>query len=198
MSGARNIIASCAAAAAIVAVFGARAQAETWSAGGEWAALASDQLASQVGDSLTVLIYEDSSASNTAQKGSKKTTHAGGQVATGSSHVDSAQLDLAGSYDGAGQSGRADHMVAQISVVVTNVLANGDLEVAGDQVRDVNGEHTRIRVQGRVRRVDISSANTVLSTRLADARIDYNGAGFVNRAARPGVVGRLFDHLGLF
>jgi flagellar L-ring protein precursor FlgH len=62
---------------------------------------------------------------------------------------------------------------------------------------NVNGEETTIRVRGRVRPADISRGNQVLSTRIADAQIDYDGRGFVSRNARPGLVHRLFSLLGL-
>lgn len=164
---------------------------------GDWAALASDRLAGRVGDSLTVIIYENASASNSAKKGSKRNTRASGEISS-PVRSEGGQLSLASGFDGDGQSGRSDRMMAQISVLVTEVLPNGDLRVAGEQALDVNGERTRISVRGRVRPADISSANTVLSTRLAEAMIDYNGAGFVTRSARPGLITRALGYLGLF
>lgn len=186
------VVAIC---SAMFTVSPARAQV---SGDGAWAALASDRVAARTGDSLTVVVSENAQATNTAQQGSKKATHAGGQLTTTGGHVHSADLSLAGGFDGTGQNARTDRMVAQVSVVVSEVLPNGDLLVAGEERLQMNGQHSRIRVRGRVRPADISSANTVLSSRLADAQIDYDGAGFVSRAAQPGLFGRLLDKLGLF
>lgn len=164
---------------------------------GNWPALASDQRAQQIGDSLTVVIYESTSASNSAQNGSKKTSRLGGQVSAGATFNESGQLNLNSGYDGTGQTTRSGKMVAQISVLVDDVLPNGDLAVSGEQTLNINGDKTRIRIKGQVRPADISGANVVLSSRLARASIDYDGTGFVTRSAKPGLVSRFFDWLGL-
>lgn len=164
-----------------------------------WASLASDRLASEVGDGLTVLIAESASASGSTVNSLSRKTSASGDLSTGASHLAGrGALNLASGYDGSGQSTQSDKMVASISVTVVGVAANGDLLVAGEQALNVNGERTHIRVHGRVRRVDITSANTVLSTRLADAQIDYAGAGLVGGAARPGLLSRVLSGFGLF
>lgn len=162
--------------------------------------LVADPVARQVGDSLNVQIYETASASNSAQGGSKRSTRADGQLNMGKSNgkLKTAGVGYAGGFDSSGQSGRADKIVAQISVVVTDVLPNGDLRVAGDETLIVNGETTRIHVRGRVRPQDITPTNTVMSTRLAEAQIDYSGAGVVSRSAQPGLIVRLLNRVGLF
>lgn len=163
---------------------------------GVWSALASDRPAERVGDIITVVIDQNSLASNSAQNGTAKSTNVSGQVSA-SKYNRSAQLGLSGDFSGRGQTGRADKILAQISVVVDGVLPNGDLHVAGEQAMNVNGEHIKIRIRGRLRRADISSGNTVQSTSLADAQIDYDGAGFVSRSAKPGVVAKVFNWLGI-
>ena len=87
-------------------------------------------------------------------------------------------------------------MVAQISVTIVRVLPNGDFQVSGEQQLNINGDKTNIRIKGRVRQADISN-NAVLSTRLADAVIDYDGTGFVSRSAKAGFLTRVFNWLGL-
>jgi len=54
-----------------------------------------------------------------------------------------------------------------------------------------------IGVRGRIRPYDISAENAVLSSRIADAQIDYDGKGFVSRSAKPGLLNRIFSFLGL-
>jgi flagellar L-ring protein precursor FlgH len=87
-------------------------------------------------------------------------------------------------------------MAAQLSATVTEVRPNGDLIVSGWQALDLSGEKTNIKVTGRIRPDDIGADNSVLSSRLADARIEYNGKGFSSRSAKPGIVARLFNFLG--
>jgi flagellar L-ring protein precursor FlgH len=164
---------------------------------GTFPALASDQSAAQVGDVITILVYENASATNSASTNTKKSTKIDGHIAAGSRLNESGSLGLGGSSDNAGSIGRSGQMIAQISATVEEVLPNGDLRVAGNQELNVSGEHTHIRVMGRVRRADISPANAVLSSRVADARIEYDGKGFASRGAKPGIVSRIFGWLGL-
>ena len=187
-------------AAAMAAMFATPAPAQSVSGQttSGWNSLVADRSASRVGDSLTVLIYQDAQASNSAQTGGRKVTKLAGQATAGVSTTQQAQGSLSGSYDGSGQVSRSDRMVAAISVVVIEVLPNGDLRLAGEQALRVNGERTLIRVSGRARPSDIADGNTVLSTRLAEANIEYDGSGFAARSARPGLISRVLVGLGLF
>ncbi|PVM82853.1 flagellar basal body L-ring protein FlgH [Caulobacter radicis] len=162
-----------------------------------WSAMASDRQAEQVGDTLTVVIYESSSATNSAQTGSRKNHRVSGDARSGSTGGKSAQLNLGGEYEGSGQTGRSGKLLAQISVTVDAVLPNGDLHVAGEQVLNINGDRTFIRLKGRARRNDISRDNAIVSSRLADVMIDYDGSGFVARSGKPGAAARIFNWLGL-
>jgi flagellar L-ring protein FlgH len=183
-------------AALLLASLPVSAQADDLYHPGGWSALASDRNARQVGDVLTVLVYENSSASDSASSGSAKDSRVEGTV-HGGSLSKSGGLDFTGGSQSNGSTGRSGQMVAQISVRVGGLEPNGDLDVSGEQVLHINREHTLIRIKGRVRPADISSSNTVLSSRIADAAIDYDGSGFVSRSARPGPLTRLFNWLGL-
>lgn len=165
-----------------------------------WPALASDRRASAVGDILTVVVLENSTAANTAQTGTSRDTRLGGTVSAGHSGSginEGASLGLTGSFGGSGQISRSGRMVAQISVRVDSVYPNGDLAISGTQALNISGERTNIRIRGRVRSADIAGDNSVLSARIAEAQIDYDGSGFVSRSARPGLFQRIFSFLGL-
>lgn len=165
-----------------------------------WPALASDRRAGAVGDILTVVVLENSTAANTAQTGTSRDTRLGGNISAGHSGSginEGASLGLSGSFGGNGQTSRSGRMVAQISVRVDSVYPNGDLGISGAQALNISGERTNIRIRGRVRPADIAGDNSVLSARIADAQIDYEGSGFVSRSARPGLFQRIFSFLGL-
>jgi flagellar L-ring protein precursor FlgH len=169
---------------------------------GNWSALASDRVARSVGDVLTVIVYENSNGSGTAENIANKSSSFTGQIAagnpsTGSGISEAANLGLGYAADNAGSTTRAGTMVGQISVTVDAVLPNGDLHVSGVQVLNINGEKTRIAVKGRVRLADISASNVILSSSLADAAIDYDGAGLVSDSARPGIITRALNWLGI-
>lgn len=166
-------------------------------ANNNWSALASDRVARKVGDVLTVLVYQSSTAENAVESRSTRDTNIHGQIQAGTNFNKSASLDVGGGSDNSGSTSRSGQMVAEITVNIDEVLPNGDLRVSGAQVLNINGERTSIRVKGRVRPDDISASNTVLSSRLADASIDYDGQGFVSRSAAPGIITRIFNWLGL-
>ena len=160
---------------------------------GNWSSLASDRAAANVGDSLTVLIQEASQAYDTTKNVSSGGIGLSGQY-SGSS-AGSGQLGASGdvNHSANGQHGRSGQMVAQISVVVDEVLPNGDLHVSGDQLININGEKTQIHLKGRVRRADISTSNTVFSTSLADATIVYGGPGLTGNPENPGNIKRVMS-----
>ena len=153
--------------------------------------MASDRRASQVGDSLTVVINETATASNSHKTSSAKSNNIFGQIGLGALNR-SLQLGGNNAFDGTGETSHAGKMLAQLSVVVDEVLPNGDMRVSGYQSLNLNGERTHIKLSGRVRAADITNQNSVLSNNLADATIDYEGRGFVANAAKPGVVTRIF------
>jgi flagellar L-ring protein FlgH len=161
-------------------------------------ALTADRRASKAGDIVTILVYENSSASNSADTSTNTNFALNGKVATLYAGNNMAQVGAGDSYGGKGKIERSGRLLAQISATVTEALPNGDLVIAGDQNIDVNGEKTRIHLKGRVRPVDIAQNNSVLSNRLADAQIDYTGEGYITDRSRPGLIPRLFAWLGLW
>ena len=82
-------------------------------------------------------------------------------------------------------------------MTVKEVLPNGDLQVAGDQLLLINDEQQRIDVEGRVRPQDISQSNVVVSSRLADARITYVGEGELAERQKPAWWRKALDFVGL-
>jgi flagellar L-ring protein precursor FlgH len=89
-------------------------------------------------------------------------------------------------------------LTASITVRVDAVDSTGNLYVRGDKVVSVNREQEHILLTGLVRPEDIASDNSVLSSRLADARIDYYGRGVVGDKQNVPLVHRLFDWLWPF
>ncbi|MGT0244796.1 flagellar basal body L-ring protein FlgH [Burkholderia sp. GbtcB21] len=160
--------------------------------------LIADRRASAIGDIVTVLVYEQSSASQTADTSTRAGFSLNGSVSTLYAGNNRAQVGAGDDYGGRGQIQRTGRLLAQLSATVVDVLPGGDLVVAGEQRIDVNGEKTGIRLNGRVRAIDIGPGNTVLSTRLADARIDYTGDGFITDRTRPGLIPRFLAWLGLW
>lgn len=164
--------------------------------GDEWAAFASDQRASEPGDILTVIIAESSRSSSSQRNQSSRSTDLGGGLSAGSVN-ENVSLDFGGSYAGRGEVVRNDQFVARMSATLVSVLENGDYLIEGTQLLLINDEETSIVVRGQIRQQDILSNNAVLSSRIANAEINYAGRGFVTRSSKPGLINRIFSFLGL-
>ncbi|WP_333677795.1 flagellar basal body L-ring protein FlgH [Dyella sp.] len=161
-------------------------------------ALIADRRATTPGDIVTILVYENSSASSSADTSTNTSAGIKANVTALPNTRDSAQLGVGDNYGGRGQIQRTGRLLAQISATVTEIFPNGDLNIAGQQMIDVNGEKTKIKLSGRVRSVDIAQNNTVQSNRLADAKIEYVGDGFITDRTRPGLIPRFLAWLGLW
>ncbi|WP_418124731.1 flagellar basal body L-ring protein FlgH [Variovorax sp. 160MFSha2.1] len=165
---------------------------------GSFRPLTADNKAFRVGDSLTIQVFENSSASTSANTGTKRGNDITGSVThTGNRVVGQLGIGISGDFDGGGRTQRANKLLATLTVTVQEVLANGELKVAGEQLLTVNDELQKVNLEGRVRPQDISDGNVVLSTRLADARITYVGEGDVSDRTRRSGWRRILDWLGL-
>ncbi|WP_005034694.1 flagellar basal body L-ring protein FlgH [Holophaga foetida] len=159
--------------------------------------LTGDSKAFRVGDLITVQVYENSSASTSTDTSTQRTNSMNaGLSVTPSGKQWGGTLGVNGSFDGGGTTQRANRLLATLSVTVREILPNGELKLAGEQLLTVNGEKHKVFLEGRARAQDISSENTVLSTRLADAKINYVGDGDLTARQKRGWWRRLMDGLG--
>lgn len=159
--------------------------------------LTADKKAGRVGDILTVQVFENSSASTSSDTGTRRKNNVSAELQRDGGSLKQVGVGVNGEFDGGGKTQRANRLLATISVTVKAVNDNGDLIVSGQQVLTVNDESQRVNVEGRVRAVDISDTNTVLSTRLADAKITYVGEGELTERQRRGFWRKVLDWFGL-
>ncbi|MCE5231078.1 flagellar basal body L-ring protein FlgH [bacterium] len=97
------------------------------------------------------------------------------------------------SFKGEGSTNRTDTLVATVSAIVTEVMANGNLRIYGTQTVTLNNEASVLTVQGIVRPADLDVNNAVGAERIADAHIEFNGSGIVTDNQHPGWATRVFD-----
>jgi len=157
--------------------------------------LASDKRARLPGDGLTVLIYENSSASTNADTNLRRRNDVSAAISA-NQQQHQARVGLNNDFDGGGAVQRSGRLLAQMSVSVTRVEENGDLWIKGQQVLEINSDQQKIMVEGRVRPLDIADNNTVLSYRIADAKISYLGEGELAARQKPGWLSRFFTWAG--
>lgn len=172
-----------------------------------------DMRAMRVGDIITIKIQEQhkgsKSADTTAQRESTLTNSVDGG-ATGTIGIPGFRLGAGlqrslgvdasskNKFTGKGATSRADTLTGTLSAMVTEVLPNGDLRVEGRREVVVNSEKQVMTLTGVVRRVDVDTRNTVLSTVIADAKIEYAGLGVVDDVQRPGWLVRILDWVNPF
>ena len=166
--------------------------------------LTADNKAFRVGDVLTVQVFENSSASASADTGTRRKNDVSAQLSLNRKNVNGnpvggnaeVGIGIGGDFDGGGRTQRANRILATLTVTVLEVLPSGELKVAGEQQLAVNEERQQVTLEGRVRPQDISESNVVMSTRIADARITYLGQGDVTERQRRSWWRKFADTIG--
>ena len=153
-----------------------------------------DFRASQVDDLITIVISESASAvssgvTNTTRKSAAKNgiTGLGGTIAASGllgGLTDLVNLSNNQQIQGTGQTSRNTTVTTTLSARVVGVTRNGTLLIEGSKEVAVNAERQSVMVRGLVRPEDLTTGNTILSTRIADLRVEVNGKGVVADAVR--------------
>jgi flagellar L-ring protein precursor FlgH len=167
-----------------------------------YAALYEGMRARRVGDPLTIVLVERTSASKSA---ATKLDSGGGFSLTPPStgalslfKTTDASLSGARNFNGTGTADQANALSGEVSVTVAAVYPNGTMLVQGQKRVTLNRGDEFVQIKGIVRVADIDANNRVPSTRVADARIAYTGKGDVARASRQGWLSRFFQILSPF
>jgi len=169
-----------------------------------------DKRATSVGDIITIIVSETSTASKNNETKTEKNSSlsaaitsflypqsAGGFLAhTGKMPAMSYNSDL--KHDGSGNISDSETVVAKIAVRIVDVLPNRNLVVEGKRETAFSGEHQTIVLRGVVRTDDVASDNTVFSYNVADATIQIIGKGTVSDSQRKGWFTRIWDKLNPF
>ena len=167
-----------------------------------------DQRASRVGDILTVLIEINDSAtiSNATQADKTSQNQIGisnlfglekllSKAMTPSSLVNTSTASTA---KGTGTIARQEQITLTIAAVVTQVLPNGNLVLQGRQEMKTNNDLRLLTVAGVARPEDITSANTINHTQIAEARISYGGRGDLSDIQKTPAGTALLQHFAPF
>jgi flagellar L-ring protein precursor FlgH len=183
--------------------------ASLWPANGGRSMLA-DRRAERVGDILTVVVSEIATATSSATKSQTRDSTLEEAVnsflyppaATGLlSHNGSMPLSSAANkstYTGGGQVNNSQSLIARAAVLVTDVLPNGNLVIEGARQVTFSGETQYVVLRGIVRPDDIVTGNTVLSSNIADARVEFLSEGNLTDAQKRGWLSKLYEKLRPF
>jgi flagellar L-ring protein FlgH len=162
-----------------------------------------DDVARNIGDVLTIIIVEDSKVDNKAKRDLQKETDRSSAF-NGDLNIDDVLPSIPGFTMNAESANemksKADlkderSFEDRISVVVVDILPNGNLVVIGTRDRNIAGDTQTIEVSGIVRPSDITFTNMVRSEQVANFRIVSQNGGISAPYTRPGWLGRVFDVL---
>ena len=168
--------------------------------------LFADKRASAIGDILTVVVQEVTTATKNNETKTEKNSGLSAAVSTflfpgflqykGSMPAVDYKSDL--KHDGSGAINNSEAIVAHIAVKVVDVLPNHNLLVEGRRETSFSKEHQTIVLHGIVRPENIQPDNTVLSYNVADATISISGSGTVSDTTRKGWFTQIWDKLNPF
>ncbi|MFV3126448.1 flagellar basal body L-ring protein FlgH [Niveispirillum sp. KHB5.9] len=102
-------------------------------------------------------------------------------------------LNSSGSSTGTGAVNRQENISLKVAAVVTDILPNGNLVIAGRQEMRVNYELRELRIAGVIRPQDITTRNTVSYEKIAEARIAYGGRGQIMDMQQPRIGQQVLD-----
>lgn len=161
-----------------------------------------DRKAHFVGDILTITLNESTASKKSANVSVKKDntqtfnggagTLLGTNPTLGNMSLDTniAQNRKFGGNSGADQS---NSLQGNITVTVAEIMPNGNLVVRGEKWITLNSGDEFIRISGIVRPDDVAPDNTILSTRLANAKISYSGTGSLAESQNMGWLAKFFN-----
>lgn len=168
---------------------------------------ASDIRAREVGDILTVALNETFSATKAQSAASAKSDAFDVDLPVGIPNLftggfdkgaDPLKAGTARTFSGSGSAAQSNTLTGLLTVTVTRVFDNGNMEIAGQKKLTLNNGDEYVRLTGLIRQQDISASNTVLSNRIADAEIIYVGAGEIADSSRQGWLSRTMRNVSPF
>lgn len=161
----------------------------------------SDSKAHRTGDIISVILSESTQANKNAKTELKKENDTsldpviglGGIPATISGKSIQFGVAQSNSFKGDSKSDQGNSLSGDISVHVLKVLPNGNLMIRGEKWLTLNNGDEYIRLTGVIRPKDINSNNTILSTKIANARIQYSGTGSFADSNEQGWLTKFFS-----
>jgi flagellar L-ring protein precursor FlgH len=163
-----------------------------------------DQRPRNVGDIITIVISENVNATKSSAANIGRNASAAFAVPVtpgifgGLFHNSNLQASGSNGFNGSGGASAANTFSGTLTVTVTGVLPNGNLQVSGEKQMLINQGNEFVRFSGVVNPTMISGTNTVASTQVADAKIEYSAKGYIDEAENMGWLQRFFLNVAPF
>jgi flagellar L-ring protein precursor FlgH len=181
-----------------------------WPTGGTERGMFADRKAAATGDILTVVVAESAAATNSQTKSTSRSSSVEDAVGQflfsaaaskfGTHNGELPKISLSGSSKnaGGGDVSNTQSITSRAAVLVTDVLPNGNLVIEGVRVVTFSGETQYVVLHGLVRPDDVAPSNTVLSSNIADARVEFISEGNLTDAQKRGWLSKLYERLRPF
>ncbi len=162
-----------------------------------------DRKAARRGDILTIVIAESAVASSSQSTKSSRDSSLDDAISRfiysgfGRKKGELPGTSASGSsgYSGGGDISNSQSLSARAAVLVTDVLPNGNLVIEGVRVVSFSGETQYVVLHGLVRPDDIARDNSVISTNIADARVEFHAEGALTEAQKRGWLAKVYEKL---
>ncbi len=181
-----------------------------WSPSAKFVDMYTDSRARRVGDLIVVQIVENSSADKEAKTESDKSNTADNSITTllglplnqmsikGNRISPTIDASTSTKFSADGKTSRKGSVTAVVSARIERLLPSGNMVIKGKKQTRVNSELQYIIVSGIIRPEDISPANTIQSTYIADMQLDYYGTGIIGDQQNKGFLSRALDQIWPF
>jgi len=177
-----------------------------WQDGGRSALLFTDQRALRENDVVVVRVEEIANAQRSSDTQLDRQARFSGDVAAFLSRVGTPSFDLSAKgsansdtgLQAQGSTGRSEKLTATVPSLVRKVLPNGNLFIEGHRVVLVNQEEQHFYISGVVRPIDIDQQNSVKSSLIADAEIEFTGRGVLTDNQNQGALARFWSYIWPF
>ena len=158
--------------------------------------LFADHRATGIGDIVTIVISETTTTSATRSSANEKS----GSVSLGTGigifdFLQAASASGSDKFSAKGSASSSNRVAANVTVTIVDITPAGNFILEGTQSIWQNKNEHKIVFRGICRPEDISSSNTVLSSRVADATVRFDGKGPLNAKQRQGILTQIFNIL---
>jgi flagellar L-ring protein precursor FlgH len=165
---------------------------------GDLNALYSNQKLYKIGDIIKVNIHESSTASQDAETQLEKDASIDGGLTGPGTMAYAGNLKFQQTHNGSGNAKQTGLLDSILSAQVTEIKPNGILVIKGDKEVELNGNKQQLSITGEVNPIDIMADNTVPSSNVSNARINYSGDGPIGNKNHVGVLSQILDWLWIF
>ena len=191
----KKVLTAILVASFLLSTSGATVEAKSLWVDSQWGMFA-DKKARDVGDILTIIISESTTQTATKSRSNSKSGSTTLGAGTGIFHfLAAASASGSDSFEADGSARDTNSFSGRITVTVVEVLPNDNMIVEGTQSIWQNRDEHKITLRGIVRRADVTAANTVPSTKVADATLKFDGKGPLNAKQRQGILTQIFNFL---